>query len=392
MFDKIVWILFVGSFALLWLSTLGYVLILRLIVFLKPRYPHEHSECPDICVVIPTLDEEDHIVQKIRDMELCDYPQDRVKLVVVDGGSTDRTVKLVKEEISRGKRIKVICLNDSKSKVDQVNHILTIPGEEITVFTDVDSRLAPSCIRELVQVIKCDPETALVGATVKPRSRLLEERIHWHFLNCIWWLEGEVFAAAGISGVCYAVNRKVFRSISQDALAEDIHLGLNISVRGHRVRICPRARAYELRVPQTSREFVQFRRRRGASYVNELVNAPSHPNPPLRWRLARSIRLWQFTWLSRLGLIAVVAACLLPFTRFWTSLLLFIALFGFSAVLHVFFLSNRSEERPGIMELSLATFRFSFLTLVSLLSLKKPPSLLGAIGGKERRYDKSPAA
>lgn len=171
-----------------------------------------------------------------------------------------------------------------------------------------------------------------------------------------------------------------------------IVLGLDISVRGYRVRICPRARAYELRVPQTSREFVQFRRRRGASYVNELVNAPPHPNPPLKWRLARFIRLWQFTWVSRLGFIAVVAACLLPFTRFWTSLFLSGVVFGFSAVLHVLFLSNHSEEKPGIMALSLATFRFSFLTRVSLLSLNKTPSLLGAVGGKERRFDESPAA
>jgi len=66
--------------------------------------------------------------------------------------------------------------------------------------------------------------------------------------------------------------------------------------------------------------------------------------------------------------------------------------FGFSAVLHVLFLSNHSEEKPGIMALSLATFRFSFLTLVSLLSLNKTPSLLGAVGGKERRFDESPAA
>jgi cellulose synthase/poly-beta-1,6-N-acetylglucosamine synthase-like glycosyltransferase len=392
MFDDIVLVVSISSVSLLCLSTLGYILILRLIVLLKPRYPHEHVECPDIAVMIPALNEEDRILQKMRDMEHCDYPQDRMKLVVMDEGSTDRTAKLVREEISRGKRIKLICLNDSKSKVDQVNHVLTNLGEETIVFTDVDSRLAPSCIRELVQVIKNDPETALVGASVIPRSGLLEERIHWHFLNCIWWLEGEVFAAAGISGVCHAVNRKVFGSISQDAMAEDIHLGLDISVRGYQVRICPWARAFEMRVPQTAREFVQFRRRRGFSYLNEPVNSPPHPNPPLRWRLAKFIRLWQFAWLSRLGLIAVLAACLLAFTWFRMFLIMFLVMFGFSTVLQVSLLSNPSEDKPGIIELSLAMFRFSLLTLFSLVSLYKAPSLLGAIGGKEGRYDQSPAA
>jgi cellulose synthase/poly-beta-1,6-N-acetylglucosamine synthase-like glycosyltransferase len=392
MLDDIVLAIFIGSFSLLWLSTLGYSFILRLIVLLKPRTVLGHSEYPNIAVVIPTLDEEAGIVQKIRDMEFCDYPKDRMQLVVVDGGSTDRTVELVREKISKGARINLVCLNDSKSKVDQVNHILANPGEEIIVFTDVDSRLSPSCVRELVRVIKNDPETALIGATVIPRSKLAEERIHWHFLNSIWWLEGEVFAAAGISGVCYAINRKRFRAISEDAIAEDIHLGLDISGRGYRVRTCPRARAYELRVPQSSREFVRFRRRRGASYINELVNSPSHPNPPLRWRLARSIRLWQFTWLPWLGLLVVASAGLLAFTRFWMFLSILLGLFFFSAVLHASFLSNPSKDKPGIIGLSLAMFRFSLLTLISLLSLNKAPSLLGAIGGKVERYDQSPAA
>jgi cellulose synthase/poly-beta-1,6-N-acetylglucosamine synthase-like glycosyltransferase len=392
MFNEIVVSLFIIFSSLLWLSTLGYLLILRLVVFLKPSYVQEHPEFPNIAVVIPSLDEEDRIVQKLKDMELCDYPKDRMKLVVLDGGSRDRTVELVREEISKGRRIKLICLNDSKSKVDQVNHILTNPGEEIIVFSDVDSELSPSCIRELVQVIKSNPDTALVGAVVMPKSHLLEERIHWHFLNFIWWLEGEVFAAAGISGVCYAVNRKIFRAISNDAVAEDIHLGLDISVRGHRVRICPRARAYELRVPQTSREFVRFRRRRGASYVNELVNSPPHPNPPLRWRLVKSIRLWQFNWLPWLSLITAISACLLAFTKHWLFPFMFLAMFGLPAALHVSLLPNSSEDKPGVGELFLATLRYSFLILVSLLSLNRAPSFRGAIGGKEGRYDQSPAA
>ena len=377
---------------MLWFSTLGYVFILRLIVFLKPRAIQRRSEWPAIAVVIPTLDEESHILAKLKDMGTCDYPQDQMKLVVVDGGSTDRTVELVRKEISKGKEIELVCLNGSGSKVNQVNHILANPGEEIIVFTDVDSRLSPSCIRELVQVIESDPETALVGATVLPRTKLIEERIHWHFLNCIWWLEGEVFAAAGISGVCYAVNRKRFRSLSDNAIAEDIHLGLDISGRGYRVRTSPLAIARELRVPQTIREYLRFRRRRGASYVNEVVNSPSCQNPPLKWKLARWVRLWQFRGLPALGIVALSAATLLAFSRFRLALLAFLALFGLSVALQASLLFGRSQDKPGFFGLAMGTVRFSWLTFVSLVALNSSPSLLGALGGKKGRYDQSPAA
>ncbi len=391
MYEKILFVLFICSFVLLWLSTFGYISILRLINFLKPR----PSKSPDvnvhIAVVIPTLNEENIIVQKIQDIELGEYPKERLKVIVVDGGSTDRTVELVQEEITRGKKIELIHLSECRGKVAQVNHILMNREEDIFVFTDADSRLAPSCIRELVRTLMSDPGTALVGATVKPKSRLIEERIHWIFLNYIWWLEGEVLSSAGISGVCYAVNKKMIHSIDQNAIAEDIHLGLDVSARGYRVRICPSAIAYELRVPQTLREFVQFRRRRGASYINELMHFPIQTNPPLSWKLTRLVRLWQFSWISWLSLATIITACALLATHYWTYLLLPWIIVMLSAFLQIFLLLNHTEKRPGIWAMISASFRYSIFILISLLSLKKFPALLGPIGGKEEEYDESPA-
>ena len=76
------------------------------------------------------------------------------------------------------------------------------------IVTDADTRLEPNCVTELVATLLADPQTAIVGATVRPASALLEERIHWWFLNHLWWLEGEALSAAIVSGVCYAARRR----------------------------------------------------------------------------------------------------------------------------------------------------------------------------------------
>jgi cellulose synthase/poly-beta-1,6-N-acetylglucosamine synthase-like glycosyltransferase len=392
MIDSILLYIFVILLTIVWLSTFGYVLILRLLVFLTSLPSDTFLDYPEIAVVIPTLNEEASILEKISDIDLSDYPQNRTNVVIVDGGSKDRTVEFVKKEISRGRKIKLICLNESRGKVDQINHVMANTGEDIIIFTDADSRLEPSCIKELVHCLISDPGTALVGATVKPKSRLLEERIHWIFLNYIWWLEGEIFASAGISGVCYAVHRNIFLSLAQYAIADDIHLGLDISARGNRVRICRRAIAHELRVPQTPQEFVQFRRRRGASYMNELVHSQARADPPIGWKIAKFIRLWQFSWVSWLTLTMIVTACFLAGTGYWMFLLLLLTVLLASVIPLFFFLSNHSEKKPGFMVLCRALVRYSILILVSLLSLKKIPSLLGPLGGKEEGYDSSPAA
>jgi len=392
MIDNIILALHLVCGVSIWLLTFGYVSVLRILVCLKSGIPQIKRPLPPIAVIIPTLNEEHGILSKLEDMECCDYPGDRMKVIVVDGGSEDGTVEHVKNEISKGRKIELISLPGTRGKIDQVNHILKTPGPDIIVFSDSDSRLAPSCIRKLVQSLIDDPKNALVGASVEPKSLLLEERIHWLFLNTIWWLEGEIFADAGISGVCYALNRRFFPHPMHDAVAEDIHIGLDAGARGYRVRICRAAKAVELRVPQTAGEFLQYRRRRGASYVHELVLTPDHPHPPLGWKLIRFIRLLQFSWIPWLGAVFGAASLILLTTRFRTYPLTSSGLFIISAYLMSRQLLRREGSRPGAFALVSGTISYAVLILVSLLSLNKNPTNQGPLGGRKENHDKYPTA
>jgi cellulose synthase/poly-beta-1,6-N-acetylglucosamine synthase-like glycosyltransferase len=172
-------LLFLGTASVLWFSIFGYVLILGFIALFKRRVEGVASSCPEIAVVIPTLNEEDLVLKKLADLRRTDYPLERVSLVVVDGGSSDRTTELVRAEIARGEDIELVCLNGTKGNAYQVRNILTRLNHEFVVVTDVDSVLEPSCIRELIGVLEADPLTAVVGAQVQPHTRFLEEIIHW---------------------------------------------------------------------------------------------------------------------------------------------------------------------------------------------------------------------
>jgi hypothetical protein len=108
--------------------------------------------------------------------------------------------------------------------------------------------------------------------------------------------------------------------------------------------------------------------------------------------LARSIRRWQFSWIPWLSLSLIISGCILPLTHYGSLPLLFLVVLLLSAFGQVFLLSSHLEKNPGILELGKATFRYAVLTLVSLLAMKKIPPVLGPVGGKEERYDKSSAA
>ncbi len=49
-------------------------------------------EEPTISVVIPTLNAQKYLDECLNALLMQDYPRDRVEIVIVDGGSTDRTL------------------------------------------------------------------------------------------------------------------------------------------------------------------------------------------------------------------------------------------------------------------------------------------------------------
>jgi len=375
-------ILFLVTASILWISLFGYLLALVFFASRRHRDDLGASALPEIAVVVPTLNEEELILAKIADLRRTNYPSDRMTVVVVDGGSVDRTAKLVRQEIARGEPIHLVSLNGAGGKADQVNHALKILTQDIVVLTDVDSVLEPSCIRELISVLERDPNTAVAGATVWPDTALLEERIHWWFQNYLWWLEGEVLSSAGVSGVCFAVRRETVLPLPQDAYADDIHVAFAAGARGFRARLCRKAHATEIRVPQTANEFVQFRRRRGSQYLSELLRPSKDVHPPVSWRLARLMRLWHFLVTPKVGVVLAVSACVLLGTPYWHWPLLTFAAFAAPACAALFASNTLAVEKPRWWKLNLAAGRLLVITLVSMLTMNSYTSQQGFVRGK----------
>jgi cellulose synthase/poly-beta-1,6-N-acetylglucosamine synthase-like glycosyltransferase len=308
---------FIAAASVLWTSVFGYLLLLRRFARRHEVRGDDRGEWPAIAVVVPVRDEAVRVLDKLDDLRSTDYPADRLTVVVVDGGSSDGTAEKIQERIDGGDPIVLMRLPQARGKSEQINHVLRNLPQDILVVTDVDSALAPRCIRELVALLIRDPLTAVVGAVVHPDSSLVEERLHWRLLGTLWWLEGEALSAAVVSGVCYAVRRSAIPLLPSRSGAEDIHLTMAAAARGYRVRICPTALATEIRVPQSPGELVHYRRRRGGAYVRALESAFPDQGSPLGCRVARLVRLWHFRVSPKMSLALVLAGVALLWTPHW---------------------------------------------------------------------------
>jgi hypothetical protein len=138
-------------------------------------------------------------------------------------------------------------------------------------------------------------------------------------------------------------------------------------------RLCRAARAMEVRVPQNAREFVTFRRRRGRGYLHEILPRPGR-RAPLRWRVARAMRLWHMLVAPVMALALALAAASLLATEHWRWPLL--ALLAYSLpVLALLGTAGRLTGRPPWWRLGVAGARLVVLTWLALLALVPGRSL-----------------
>ena len=366
-------ILFLGTATLLWLSVFGYLLVLVSIA--SRRRPGERGEpaLPEIAVVIPTLNEEDIIASKLADLRRTDYPRDRMTVVIVDGGSVDRTKELILQEIDRGENIQLESPDGALGLAHDLKYAIELLTQEIVVVTDADTVLEPSCIRKVVTMLLQNPDTAIVGAMLSPSNHLLEEHMHRWYLNHLWWLEGEALSSTGVSGACYALRRKTVLPMYEDARVTDINLPLASPAKGYRTRICRAAHATEVRPPQNAMEFVRFRSSRAGLYVSELLHSWKCASGPLLFRVMCAIRLLHFLLLPWVGTAFAVSACLLMVTPYWPWPIITLFAFATSMLLTLFPSNLLAGEGRRWWRLSLAAGRLLALTFISRLGFNFNP-------------------
>ena len=121
---------------------------------------------PSVTIVIPCFNEETWIRRTIVSCINQDYPPEKLELIIVDDGSSDRSPEVIKETVEslceEGKRfgldrrIRVFLQQYNQGKREAMGIGIRNANTELITFVDSDSFLEPDAIRNLVQPFK-DP-------------------------------------------------------------------------------------------------------------------------------------------------------------------------------------------------------------------------------------------
>ena len=119
---------------------------------------------PSISMIIPVCNEEKRIERKLANTEALRYPADRLQVLFVSDGSTDRTVELIRKQV-RG-AMTLIERPVRQGKAAALNAGLEHATHDIVIFSDASIELESDALRHIVQGFR-DPAIGCISGEDK---------------------------------------------------------------------------------------------------------------------------------------------------------------------------------------------------------------------------------
>lgn len=246
------------------LFRVAFLLVLVLIQWPREkRRRFREDYAPTVTVIMAAYNEETVIVRSVASLLRSDYPA--LDIVVVNDGSTDETLSVLRENFGSHPRIRILDQPNS-GKMAAMNRALGEAQGEIIMLADADTLFPPPAVRMLVRHFG-DERVGAVAAGVRignasdnilTRWQALEystcqnfDRRGFDLINCI----------PVIAGAAGAVRRDAILALggfSPDTLNEDMDMTWQLLRKGWRIVNDSEAVAYT-EAPNTLRSFLRQR-------------------------------------------------------------------------------------------------------------------------------------
>lgn len=151
---------------------------------------------PMISIIIPVRNAERTLEKTFEYLFGVDYPRDRMEIVIADGGSTDKTVEIIKTWQKKYPFIKLVDVPNCPSPGYARNKALDVVQGEYLFFTDGDCAPTKNWIHEILKHFRQDPEIGIVGGEIKTirveKDNLVEAFCEYFGFNNVSWRYGGI--------------------------------------------------------------------------------------------------------------------------------------------------------------------------------------------------------
>ena len=237
-------------------------------------------ELPTCTILIPAHNEEKVIAATIESMTSLQYPADKLKIIIVNDGSTDATREIIQQHAAKDSRVELYDVpagQGGRGKSRALNLGFQKIKSEIVAIYDADNTPVKDSLRYLAAQLALHHELgAVIGKfrTVNKRASLLTRFINIETLSFQSMLQAgrwQMHRISTLPGTNYVIRTGLVRQLGgwdEEALTEDSELSIRVYEAGYRIKFIPYALTYE-QEPQEWKVWLRQRMRwvRGNNYV-----------------------------------------------------------------------------------------------------------------------------
>lgn len=235
---------------------------------------------PSCSILIPAHNEEKVIGPTLEAMLALEYPRDRLKIIVINDGSSDGTREIVQRYAARDPRVELFHVPEGlggKGKSRALNLGIASVHSDVVAIYDADNTPDKDALRYLVAQLLMHRELgAVLGKfrTVNKNVNLLTRFINIETLSFQSMLQAgrwQMHNIATLPGTNFAMWTRLIKELGgwdEEALTEDSELSIRLYQHGYKIKFIPYSITYE-QEPQEWKVFIKQRMRwvRGNNYV-----------------------------------------------------------------------------------------------------------------------------
>lgn len=259
-------VLFWLALGIIFYTYIGFIIILAIRAYVRPRPFIRGSETPSISLVIVAHNESDYIMKKLENALELDYPTDKLEIIVASDGSDDGMDEMIRE--ANLPQVNLLSFPRA-GKNPTLNRAVEQAKGEILVFSDADSMLTKAALRDLSAPFS-DPKVGGVGGDYRYETDVVEgrgERTYWGYDRVLRSLQSRGGNLTSTTGQIYAIRRKLFKPVP-GGVTDDFFTSVQVPSAHYRLVFEPKAKAFGPVAGSPGSEF-----KRKARIINRGLNS-----------------------------------------------------------------------------------------------------------------------
>lgn len=168
---------------------------------------------PEISIIVPVYNSQDTLEECIRSIYESDYPNDKIRVFLVNNKGTDNSFSVYTECQKKYDGLHMQWLNAEQGKSRALNLAIYNSDGKYIVHIDSDGVLEPSALTRMIDKFEDDPKINCMTGAIMTRPDMIEEYPHGlsRFFRKLEFME---YAQAFLAGRNYASDLNAIYTIS----------------------------------------------------------------------------------------------------------------------------------------------------------------------------------